>query len=136
MPTMKSAPWCVLWRIETSARSPAAGAATTPARVSSATSAPRALTLPIVQTRDRAFDHRALEEVRIHRRVQPRGVLERELAEVPLVDHAVLDQLPRLFEHFGHVGHVVVADVGAEERVELVRIAERPRRHPIVRFTG
>ena len=51
--------------------------------------------------------------------VQPHGIREGELAEVPLVDAPVLDQLPGLLEHLRGIGHVEVRDVGAEQRPEL-----------------
>src|SRR5262245_2802061 len=75
-------------------------------------------------------DPRALEEARVLRAPQVDGVGEREVAEVVLGDHAVLDQLVRLGERIAHVDHVEVADVRAVERVELgaerVGLAERP----------
>ena len=43
---------------------------------------------------------------------------EHEVAEVAFVDPLVVDHLPRLFEHLGHVGDVPVREVGAEHRPE------------------
>ena len=54
-----------------------------------------------------------------------------------LGEMAVLDQLPRLGEHPAHVGHVPVADVGREHRVQPdavgeQRAVERERVHRVV----
>src|SRR2546428_7132689 len=70
------------------------------------------------------FDHRAAEEVRVHLAPEAHGVGEHEVLEVVVVDEAVLDQLVRLRHHLGHVGHVEVADVRREDRVE-------PRAHRV-----
>src|SRR5437879_648613 len=70
------------------------------------------------------FDHRAAEEVRVHLAPEAHGVGEHEVLEVMVVDEAVLDQLVRLRHHLGHVGHVEVADVRGEDRVE-------PRAHRV-----
>src|SRR5207302_5142195 len=55
-----------------------------------------------------------LEEPRVAGAPQPHGIGEREIAEIVGRDEAVLPQLPRLRQHVAHVGHVEVADVGAE----------------------
>src|SRR2546422_7258035 len=78
------------------------------------------------------FDHRAAEEIRVHLAPEAHGVGEHEVLEVVVVDEAVLDQLVRLRHHVGHVGHVEVADVRREDRVQprahRVRLlVERPR---------
>ena len=46
-------------------------------------------------------------------------ILEDEAPEAAAVDAAVLDQLERFGDHFGHVLHVEVPDVGAEQRLDL-----------------
>ena len=81
--------------------------------------------------------HRAREEVGVHPRVQAGRVEEHELAELALADHAVLDELVRLFDRLGHVGHVPVRDVGAEDRPQARAgrvdvLGERPRDEPVV----
>ena len=61
-------------------------------------------------------------------RVQAHRVHEREVAEVALGDHAVLDQLVRLGHRLGHVAHVPVRDVGAEHRPQPGRPTGSRRR--------
>src|SRR5207247_2427490 len=68
--------------------------------------------------RGRLLDDRATEEPGIARAPQPHGVGEGEVAEVLERDEPVLDELVGLGEDVRHVGHVEVADVRAEERVE------------------
>jgi hypothetical protein len=65
------------------------------------------------------FDDRAFEKVRVETRPQPDGVAEAESVEILLGHPFLFDQLPGLFEHFGHIGHVEVADIGAEDRPQL-----------------
>ena len=69
--------------------------------------------------------------------VEAHRVHEREVAEVALGDHAVLDQLERLGDRLGHVAHVPVRDVGAEDRAQpraerVHVVAERPRHERVV----
>ena len=49
-------------------------------------------------------------------------------AKFVLREMAVLDQLPRLGEHPPDVGHVPVADVGGEHRVQSGAVGEHRRR--------
>ena len=83
------------------------------------------------------FHDRAAEEVGIHGGPQFDGVVEDEVAELLLVDMAVLDELVGLGHDAAHVGHVPVADVRSEDGgeghsagIELRR--ERQRVHRVV----
>ena len=66
--------------------------------------------------------------------MEARRVLAHELSEVVLRDEPVLDHFPRLLQHLGHVRHVEVTDVGAEDRTEaMVAVAiEGPRGDRVV----
>ena len=77
------------------------------------------LSLPrgLDRLRDGTLAHTVpVEEVGVHARVQAGRVEEHQLAELPLADDAVFDELVRLLDRLGHVGHVPVRDVGAEDR--------------------
>src|SRR6266542_82790 len=78
----------------------------------------------------RRLHHRALEEIGIHRGVQTGGIAEDELAQLGLGDEAVLDHLVGLLEHLGHVDHVEMTNVGAEDGPQSVAavLVESPRR--------
>src|SRR5439155_20867942 len=83
-----------------------------------------------------ALNRRPFEEIGIHQAVQGHRVGERQLAELPLVDQLMLDQLPGLLKHLGHVRHVEVRDVGAEHRLEphahRRALVERPAHRRVV----
>src|SRR5579875_2129753 len=66
----------------------------------------------------RVFDHRALEEVGVHAGPQAGGISEDEIAKIVFSDQSVFDQFVSLLGHFGHIGDVPMADVGAEDGVE------------------
>ena len=59
-------------------------------------------------------DDRTFEEIGVLRAPEPHGVGEGEVAEVVLRDQPVFDQLVGFGQHHAHVGHVEMADVGAE----------------------
>src|SRR5690349_9397121 len=87
------------------------------------------------------FHRRPGEEVGIHLAPEPHRVGEHEVAEVVIVDQAVLDQLIGFRHHVRHVGDVEMADVGREDRVEprahRIRLAvERPRVDGVVRLAA
>src|SRR5262249_59999714 len=64
------------------------------------------------------LDRRALEEVGVDLAPEAHGVAEHEVAEILLVDQPVLDQLVGFGDDVGHVRHVEMSDVRAEDRVE------------------
>src|SRR5438034_5216958 len=82
----------------------------------------------------RRLHHRALEEIGVHGGVQTRGIAEDELAQLGLGDEAVLDHLVGFLEHLGHVHHIEVSHVGAEDGPQPVVavLVEGPRRHHII----
>jgi hypothetical protein len=68
----------------------------------------------------RGLDDGAREEVRVDRRMEPRGIGEDELAQVIVADHPVLDHFVGVLEDRGHVDDVEVAGVRAEDAPESV----------------
>src|SRR4029453_5218122 len=64
------------------------------------------------------LDRGAIEEVRVDLAPEAHCVAEHEVAEVVVGEQPVLDELVGLGHYRGHVRHVEVADVGAEDRVE------------------
>src|SRR5579885_32655 len=81
-------------------------------------------------------DHRALEKARVLRAPQPDRVGEGEGAEIVFGDMAVLDQLVGLGQRVAEVDHVEMADIRAEDRIELgaerVAATERGGVHAVV----
>ena len=81
-------------------------------------------------------DAGAFEKARVLCAPQLDRVREREGAEVVGGDVAVLDQLLGFGQRVAHVDHVEMADIRAEDRVELrperVSAAEGGRVHPVV----
>ena len=88
------------------------------------------------QVGDSPLDDRAPEEVGVGLRPEPGGVLEHEAAEVVWSIRPVLDQLVGLGQHLGHVGHVEVADVGAEDGLQLACRTELRRGSNAQAFVG
>jgi len=87
------------------------------------------------------LDDRALEEIRIHPAVQLDWIDEDEVAEVLRRHQAMFDTLVRFDRGVAHVDQVVMAEIGAVDRVEAgaERIAfrvEGPRGYAIVAFTS
>src|SRR2546427_4831820 len=79
------------------------------------------------ERRHRRLDGRSREEGGVHAGPGGGGVGEDEVAEVPLAEHAGLDQPVRLGQHLPHVGHVPVTDVGAEDRLQACAERVNPR---------